>query len=73
MCPSKVALPAVFRAAHPSLLRRLQAGPAKSRWLTQREADGGYVPRFFGFCLALGFVRFDGESALPPTAANAHR
>jgi len=31
------------------------------------------VPRFFGIFLALGFSRFDGESALPPTASNASR
>jgi hypothetical protein len=36
-------------------------------------ADGGYVPRFLRLFLALSFLRFDGESTLPPTAANAHR
>jgi len=30
----------------PRRLRRLRVGPAKSRWLTQRAADGGYVPHF---------------------------
>ena len=40
---------------------------------TQRAADGGYAPRFLSICLALGFSRFDGESTLPPTAANANR
>jgi hypothetical protein len=41
--------------------------------LTKFEADGGYVSRFSSSFLALGFIRFDGESALPPTAANTHR
>ena len=41
--------------------------------LTQRAADGGYVARFLAFFLALGFSRFEGESTLPPTAANAGR
>lgn len=41
--------------------------------LTQRAADGGYAPRFSAFFGALSFVRFEGESTLPPTAANAHR
>ena len=49
----------------------------KEQWricgLTQRAADGGYAARFLGFFLALGFFRFDGESTLPPTAANASR
>ena len=40
---------------------------------TQRAADGGYAPRFLSFFVALGFFRFDGESTLPPTAANASR
>jgi len=38
-----------------------------------RAADGGYAARFWGIFLALGFFCFDGESTLPPTAANAHR
>jgi len=38
-----------------------------------RAADGGYAPRFLSLFLALGFSRFDGESTLPPTAANASR
>ena len=38
-----------------------------------RAADGGYAARFLSFFLALGFFRFDGESTLPPTAANASR
>ncbi len=33
----------------------------------------GVGPAFLGRFLALGFSRFDGESTLPPTAANAHR
>ena len=41
--------------------------------LTKRAADGGYAARFLGFFLALSFFRFEGESTLPPTAANAHR
>jgi hypothetical protein len=41
--------------------------------LTKRAADGGYAPRFLGFFLALGLSRFDSESTLPPTAANARR
>jgi hypothetical protein len=40
---------------------------------TQRAADGGYAARFLGSFLALSCSRFDGESTLPPTAANAHR
>ena len=47
--------------------------PFNSRWLTQRAADGGYAPRFSSLFAALGFVRFDGLSTLPPTAANAPR
>jgi hypothetical protein len=45
---------------------------AKSR-TTQRAADLGYAPRYFDIYLALSFPRFDGESALPPQAANASR
>jgi hypothetical protein len=41
--------------------------------LTQRAADGGYAPRFLSVFVALGFFRFDSESTLPPTAANASR
>ena len=41
--------------------------------LTKRAADLGYAPRFLGMFLALGFFRFDGESTLPPQAANASR
>ncbi len=41
--------------------------------LTMRAAGGGYAPRFLSIFLALGFSRFEGESTLPPTAANAHR
>ena len=41
--------------------------------LTQRAADGGYAARFLGFFAALSFFRFDTESPLPPTAANAPR
>jgi hypothetical protein len=40
---------------------------------TQRAADGGYAARFLSLFLALSFFRFDGESTLPPTAANADR
>jgi len=28
---------------------------------------------FFGMFLALSFFRFDGDSTIPPTAANANR
>jgi len=42
-------------------------------WLTMRAADGGYAPRFLGIFLALSFIRFEGESTLLPTAANASR
>ena len=45
----------------------------QKRWLTMRAADGGYAPRFLSFFAALSFFRFDGESTLPPTAANASR
>ena len=41
--------------------------------LTQRAADGGYVARFSGLFLALALSRFEGESTLRPTAANASR
>jgi len=40
---------------------------------TQRAADGGYAARFLSVFLVLGLSRFDGESTLPPTAANADR
>jgi hypothetical protein len=38
-----------------------------------RAADGGYAPRFLRIFVALSFSRFEGESTLPPTAANASR
>ena len=44
-----------------------------SSGLTQRAADGGYAPRFQAFFWLWVFLRFDGESTLPPTAANASR
>ncbi len=37
------------------------------------EADGGWAAHFSSFCSALGFSRFDGESTLLLTAANASR
>jgi len=40
---------------------------------TQRAADGGYAPHFWSVFVALSLSRFDGESTLPPAAANAHR
>ena len=40
---------------------------------TPRAADLGYAPRFLGIFLALGVLRFDGESTLPPQAGNANR
>ena len=40
---------------------------------TQRAADGGYAARFLSIFVALSFFRFDSESPLPPTAANADR
>jgi hypothetical protein len=40
---------------------------------TQRAADLGYAPRYFGMFLALSFLCFEVESTLPPQAANAHR
>ncbi len=48
-------------------------GLIESPHLTKFEADGGYAPRFLAVFAALSFLRFDGESALPPTAANTHR
>jgi hypothetical protein len=36
---------------------------------TQRGADLGYAPRYFGLVLALGDFRLDGESTPPPQAA----
>lgn len=44
-----------------------------SRGLTQRAADKGESARFSGSFLTLGFSRFEGESTLRPTTANAHR
>ena len=38
-----------------------------------RAADGGWAARFLVFFVALGFRRFDSESTLLPTAANASR
>ena len=38
-----------------------------------RAADLGYAPRFQAFFVASSFLRFDGESTLPPQAANANR
>jgi hypothetical protein len=46
---------------------------ALGRHLTKRAADGGYAARFLSVFVALGVFRFEGESTLPPTAANAHR
>jgi hypothetical protein len=43
------------------------------RKLTKRAADGGDASRFLSNFLALSGFRFDGESTLPPTAANANR
>ena len=51
----------------------LEAGSVNAFRLTMRAADGGYAPRFFSFFVALSFFRFDGESTLPPQAANANR
>jgi hypothetical protein len=34
-----------------------------------RAVDGGYATRFQAFFVALSFLRFDGESTLPPTVA----
>jgi hypothetical protein len=36
-----------------------------------RAADLWYAPRFQAFFAALSFLRFGGESTLPPQAANA--
>ena len=38
-----------------------------------RAADLGYAPRFLSIFVALGVLRFEGVSTLPPTAANAYR
>jgi hypothetical protein len=46
--------------------------PAQMR-PTMRAPDLGYAPRFLSIFVALGFSRFEGESALPPQAGNAHR
>ena len=40
---------------------------------TPRAADLGYAPRFQAFFAAGSLSRFDGESTLPPQAANASR
>ena len=49
-----------------SKLRKAESAQHSVQW------TGGYAPRFLGFFLALGFSRFDGESTLLPTAANAN-
>ena len=38
-----------------------------------RAADGGWAARFSAFFVALSLFRFDSESQLQPTAANANR
>jgi len=38
-----------------------------------RAADGGWAARFSSVFVVLGFLRFDRESTLQPTAANAYR
>ena len=48
-------------------LRRLGLGSVKACHLTRHAVDGGDAPRYFGSFLAVGVVRFDGESALRPT------
>ena len=53
--------------------RLLASALLKTRRPTQRAPDLGYAPRFSGIFLALGVLRFEGESTLPPTAANADR
>lgn len=35
------------------------------------QLTGQYVPRFLASIVALSSFRFDGESAIPPTAGNA--
>ena len=40
---------------------------------TPRAADLGYAPRYLDIFLAGSLFRFDGESTLPPQAANASR
>ena len=54
-------------------LRRLEAETINAFHLTKRAADKWDSPRFLGLWLALGFFRFEGESALHPLAANAGR
>ena len=54
-------------------LRRLEAETVNAFHLTKRAADKWDSPRFLGLWLALGFFRFEGESALRPLAANANR
>ena len=54
-------------------LRRLEAETVNACNLTKRAADKWDSPRFSGLWLALGFFRFEGESALRPLAANANR
>jgi len=53
--------------------RRKDDAASKCRRLTKRAADGGYAARFLSFCVALSFSRFESDSTLPPTAANANR
>lgn len=45
----------------------------ESKQLNTDAATVLAVAEFLGFCLVLGFVRFDGESTLPGTAANESR
>ena len=54
-------------------LRRLEAETVNAFHLTKRAADKWDSPRFLGLWLAVGFFRFEGESALRPLAANAGR
>lgn len=38
-----------------------------------RAADLEYAPSYFGIFRGWNFIRFEGESTLPPQAANANR
>jgi len=67
-CPARRA-----SSTAPQHSRCLRVGSVKPCPLTPHAADGGYVARFSSFFAAWAFLRFDGESTLPPTAANAHR
>jgi hypothetical protein len=61
-------LPAIFRAARPSIFRHLPVGSVNSSCrLTRHAADGGYVPRLLSFFwLPAGSVSRANPPSHPP-------